>query len=540
MSSITAIPDSYLEPLRGLSAAEKKVLFLDNDEGIRDLIYGSRAIEEAAPPHDHAENGGEVLAYHILSVSFPRRKLEDGTGTAALGIPLGTPQTGETFDSSNGGTSKLVASAPLFLPGGTRNLYVFALISWDGNSGGLDFPGLAGILSPYAWTNYKEEDSPSYDLEVWSSEGTISTGAAVVAAARLAWTANQLDRLGDPALDRELELRLFQNFDAPSGAARRLLGLFAVAGASPATRAADQNRDKPRAELQPVDILGSTGALTPSVTSTIRRQMNQHAAAALGLAPGVASNGESVDRRRTFRQIIERGHQHQGILVPEDDGSFSCDGAVIRRALVAQCFPRNLGENTSHVVDGDAYRGIRLHPSGGATLDGKYLTLRYRVPIPRGLGSLVLRFAAYAGTSDQRTAMTARAKLSLISGGSSIVTGMRTPRRSSHAVDASGFHYVEVSPLPNDAYPRPERGWTQAAKLQAAEAPEGVDLTWAYQISEPVEILLTHPAVKSTDDPHPTGDYELALRFDLLRQDAGVYDEAARLNWLLVVPGRGW
>jgi hypothetical protein len=51
---------------------------------------------------------------------------------------------------------------------------------------------------------------------------------------------------------------------------------------------------------------------------------------------------------------------------------------------------------------------------------------------------------------------------------------------------------------------------------------------------------LTHPAVRSADTYHATGDYQLTLRFDLLRQDAGVYDEAARLNWLLVVPGRGW
>jgi hypothetical protein len=51
---------------------------------------------------------------------------------------------------------------------------------------------------------------------------------------------------------------------------------------------------------------------------------------------------------------------------------------------------------------------------------------------------------------------------------------------------------------------------------------------------------LTHPAVRSADAYHATGDYQLTLRFDLLRADAGVYDEAARLNWLCVLPGRGW
>jgi hypothetical protein len=533
MPNITPVPSGYITPARGLSAAEVKALFFDNDQGVRLLTYGARDPEGASPPHDHEEDGGVLLGYALLEEVYGPQGPEDGSGTEQIGIPLGRRASG-----SHGDIPKLVASHPLPLPGGVRNLDVYLLVRWDGTDAGADI-ALGVAIGTLAMTNYHygTVDAGGGTPGQTKKDGVVTTGSAAYGVIVLSFEDGELDQLGDVTRDRVYELRVFQHHDPGVGKVHRLCGILAVNGDDPQVRSAYRG-EPDRAELVVADFLSGAGVLTPDLALKIKRSENQQAVAILGGAPGLRSDGARADRRRPWTQTITAVHGHTGAFVPLGGGLFKGDGAILRRKQVARCYARNLGDNSSYVVDGDPYRGILLHPNGGDELDSEWLELRYRVAVGAGQASIRVRAALQVEADDKDTIVILRAVCTPISGGGgTIVTGIRTPTFSAHQVDADGA-LCELAPEDNDAF-RAGAPWGQWGLLKETEVPAGVETTYPVQISEEAEIFLTHPALRSSDTAHTTGDYELTLRLEVMDKDSGVYDAEARLAWLLVLPGRG-
>jgi hypothetical protein len=546
--TLTAIPDAYVAPVRTLPQAELKVIAQGNPKALRLLTYGTRPPIGCSPPHNHGGDGGEVLDHALLSVVFGPYQPEDGSGTVKIGVPI--PNVSGTV-ASDGLEDKLIASAPLVVPGGVSHINAYILVAWDGSSNGeaIDFHVALRSLSQtnQRYRVFESNESTYLPLLRAGTQTVTATGSAAYGSSGV--FSLDLTEAGDTTLDREFELCVWKLSTASTTARHRLCALYVYPDTSDTAGGRSATRGDAPLTGPSVSELKAKATISTPLLSKVRTRLNQESRALLGFAPGLAADSKTPDRRRPYSQTVSAAHAHKGILCPDGSGGFTCEGAVLPHALAVQSYVRNLSENANQLAsDVYPYLGIRIHPTGGAALDSKWLRLQYRISIPAGLGSLLLRFAARADTSDERTALTVRAHCNPVAGGSSIVKGIRTPSHSSTGTDADGYYKCEVAPIPNDAYQNMSKrrgaakagGWTQAACLTEGEAPASVEVHNAYQISEPVEIFLSHPAVRSTDTYHATGDYLLSLRFDLLELDTGTFDAGARLNWVLVTPGRGW
>jgi hypothetical protein len=544
--TLTDIPDAYVEPARTLPQAELKVLAHGNPKALRLLTYGTRAPAGCAPPHDHGGDGGEVLDHPLLSCTFGPYQPEDGSGTVKIGSPIPRYPGGSSYED---GDDRLIASEPLRVPGGVKSIIVRAVVAWDANTNGEAIVLLFSV-NQFSLVNQRLRD-PSGETGSLYPVDVVGGGVTATGSAGYGTLGNTIDLTpaGDTTVDRDFELGVWLAYSPSTNARHRLCALYVY----PDTSDTAEGRAATRADLPlagpSISELKAKAAISAPLLAKVRTRLNQESRALLGFAPGLGVDSKTPDRRRPYKQTISAAHGHKGILCPDGASGFTCEGAVLPHALVAQGYVRSLDEDANQLSTTIyPYLGIRLHPTGGATLDSKWLRLQYRVSIPAGLGSLILRFAARAETADERTALTVRAHCNPVAGGSSIVKGIRTASHRSPGVDGDGYHTCEVSPIPNDAYQLTGRragsvkrgGWTQDAAIPADEVPAAVQPGNAYQISEPVEILLSHPAVRTTDTYHATGDYLLSLRWDLLELDTGTFDAGARLNWVLVTPGRGW
>ena len=70
MATLKIIPDSFLTPARPLPEQELADMMVSNPDAARLLTYGARDVHGAYPPHDHAQDGGEVMVYHPVARLF--------------------------------------------------------------------------------------------------------------------------------------------------------------------------------------------------------------------------------------------------------------------------------------------------------------------------------------------------------------------------------------------------------------------------------------------------------------------------------------
>jgi hypothetical protein len=535
VATLKKIPDTYLTPARQLPEQEAFDLHVGNPEAARLLIGGSRQIRAADPPHDHGQDGGEVLLAHPpVRLSFGPVALATGTVSGSLiesvlvdGVP--------SFSAALG--PRLMASAGVFVAGGVQSLEGYVLFAFDS----LNAVSVIVTLRPYGQTN-KDSDR---GLALTQTLAFTPLGSVWSVALSFA----DLTPLGDVRYDREYELCIWQNYSPPAVVTfgHRVTSIYLDAG-TPATvqgGARDVSRlDQPRQSVSVADI--KAGAiLGQDVGRKMRSTHNALLRSLLGRAPGLLNSDDTPDLARPYLQEVHAAHQHRGIDVPDGCGGYWSDGAVLRDTLFADCLcvPNPL---TAPVIQNEDYRGFLVHSSGA--LDATWVQLEYRASIPAGLGAIDLRFCLETAATQIETRLLIHADVRSW-GGVSICTGLVSGNhRSRAAKDAGGLYVCEVDPLDNEAF-EPSRKrrltrkglWTlDARRLSSLRSLAGVRST-AHQISEVVRLNLTHPKINPTDKAHATADYRIILRFEVqITGGATVVDPGAELRWVLGVASRGF
>jgi hypothetical protein len=535
MSEIKKTSDAYVQGGASPDPAKAYELWVLNDEGQRDLIYGARPVIGASPPHDHGNNGGEILDYPLASVIVGPQASETAGGTPAVGVPYGI-LTNTSFLTDKGST-KLLAAFPVLLLGGVSAVDVTVVFSYAAGLGNVKFHAQ---LVPLNRTNYASQGAGATGVS-----STFSAGAAGYKKTTI--SAVDLSPLGDSRVDRLVECRIFQALT--STVAHRLCSVLVTTATTSAGRLPGLS-DPPRAKLTVMDLL--FGGITPELTTRIRRIESGHAVGLLGRTPGLHLDN-APDRRRDYEQRVYYPHQHQGAIVPESDGTFFSDGACLRRPLFIASYARNLGDDGASNVDALPVRGLKVHPAG--TLGSTWLHLKFYCSIPAGLGALELYFAMQPATTDAKTECRVHVDVRPVGNlgaSASIVSSVRsgTGFRAPSTLDSNGYFICEVDPLDNDAFAvnnsrRNRSGtskglWTLDAQLSAADTPAGILRDTPARVSQPILVSLDHKGVRSTDPFRDTGGYVVFVRVELKTIDSGNYDAGARLLWCAAFPQRGW
>lgn len=540
MSTIKKIleTDTHVAPGADLTATEQIELFVDNETGHRDLVYGDRYVKGAAPAHDHGHHGGRVLQYPLVNVTFASVR---ANGDAAPGVFIGPPADGVDTTVETGFPKRLCV-VPLYVPGGVSECKIKIVISTPADITGMDLRCKIGFYE-HALLHY--EVHPGIDVPLTN----LGTNPIDVFSS----DAIDLTELGDCTVEQELEIVIYQAV-AAAASDNHLSGLICYATDYTRGRRVTQ-QDLPYRPVQPGDIVGAI--VSPELCAAIRNQENTRAIALLGRAPGLSPQ-LTPDKRRPFVEHIYYPHQHQGVLCPDGYGGFVSDGRVIRKQY-ASVYCNSVGESINIDVDGDPGRGFLIHPNGA--LDGDWGAFYKRIPISCGTPFLDFRFALQPTTTDVFTRLRFQvsiyraeslSQLSASYGGDDIALiadqsvfpirylSAGTQYRSSIIDDIS--HSIEVDPLNHPAFYRNEElkeqqgKWSLYTRKTASDSPKGTDFTHAYRHSQTITAHLSQPALREEDDPHPTMDWHIAIRLSLETLDSGGYDEGARLLWWTAIP----
>jgi hypothetical protein len=542
--TLKKIPDSYVQPNRAWPASERYDLLVGNPAAQETQVYGTRKIKGAFPAHNHGENGGELLDETLLSEVLGPQTWDPGN-TRTIGIPL-CRQSNAAFLFVT--YPKGLYRSPLFLPGGVSALKVKLGVYWQTNN---ETIRLRVWLGTPLRTNYKLRPSQGAHPNPATVAVSIATTATPSYAILVAsFTAELLAPLGDPRLDRLVELIVWQEYDPSVAARHRLVSVSATRTATVGGRNASP-KDRSIAQVTTGDILAGQ-ALSTDVVGRLRTQTNGLAHATLGKPPGLREDLVTPDRRRSFVDVITRPHQHQGSLVPDAFGAYFSDGVVPKGFLFHKSFPIDLGDNSSQQAgDNDSQSfptGARIHPSG--VLNATWLDLKFRCPLPAGLLSFYVQFAVYLTFGDRlmKTRLHIGA-LPLLTSTQAVVavqSGGRAggPAYKATSVDADGLLICEVDPveipgfLPGRKTRRADLSpWSGLARLRELDLPPDVGDKTRHQVSEPVRVELTHPAVRASGAARSTEDYMIRCRLEVELDVAGTYDSAAAVNWICGVVG---
>lgn len=521
MATLKKIPDSYLTPVRNLPQAELADCVIVNPKSGRLLIYGTRDTRQSDPPHDHGQDGGEVL-----------RDVTPFTVTVGPEKTLSGPQVGIQIQRTSGFGSnpRVLLTCGVPLRAGVTELTVSVPIAFDSVA---DIT-LYVTLRPYAETNRDFEAGLHVTEEVTYTPGAAPDEAVVEV------ELTDLTPLGDSRYDREVELVIWQAYLPPATvtSGHRLMGVYGeVSGVQSVARSSDRNELTRQlisySEVKTLAILGQDfGKKVRDTHNGLMRGM-------LGRAPGLTNDGRS-DPTRPYRQSLSGAHTHQGIDVPDGCGSFYSDGAVLRDTLFLVCLSH--ANPTAGVVED--YSGALCHGSG--TFGASSLTIEARASIPAGLGAMDVRFALKVGSSQQNTRLLLHADVRGFDG-VSICTGVSSGvHQQQSELDGDALYVCEVDPLDNNLFvPSRKRRLARAGlwSLAALRSPTPASGMRAsnVMISEQVRLNLTHPKIRSSDTPHATADYMVTLRFELQTPEgASAVDATTKLNWALGLPSRGF
>jgi hypothetical protein len=536
MATLKKIPDAYLTPARQLPEQELADMMVSNPEAARLLTYGTRQPQNADPPHDHAQEGGEVLIYH------PACRLTFGPEPFAAGSMQGVVIDGGvlvdgqfTFDVALG--PRILASGAVFLPGGTQRLEGYLLVEVDQ----FEAMTLYVSLRPYNQLNKKFDTLDHPSVQLTFTPATAQHTEALVFA--------DLSTLGDVRYDREYELVIWQAYrpNAPVTFGERVVAVYLDAGVAATVHAGARvvtRLDLQRQSVSYADVK-SGAILGQDVGRKMRSTHNALLRGMIGRAPGLLNSDDASDLLRPYTQEVHCAHQHQGIDVPDGCGGYWSDGAVIRDTLFSESFAHRVIV-TSPPVPNQDYKGRKIHSSGA--LDATWVQLEYRASIPAGLGAIDVRLCVESGSSRVETRLLVHADVRG-QDGVSICKGITSGvHRHANTLDATGLFVCEVDPLDNDAMePGRKRKlgrkglWTKEARRFNGLSPRPGVRNTAHQISEVVRLLLTHPKLDPADSRHQTADYRVLLRLELqITGAATVVDPGAELRWVLGVSSRGF
>lgn len=549
MSTLTFIDTTDLTAGVTLTDTVTLLHFWSNPAAVRELIYGDRVIVNASPAHDHDQDGGESLLPPIVSDSF-------GTyyqNLAGVGIPVGPPIAGSFAETTTDGitdktTAKRLKCWGAVIPGGVKALRV-SLIEYHES---------ASLATSYAVTvrslhsvNHKRGVAPE-ECSVSLAYTTAGATATVNQSAELL----DLSLLGDPTLDREVEIALWLTSDVSATEEQRVLDIEVVPLLLTASARKKNNNDLLFPSVSIREIKAGVGVVSKQLAEKIKLISNGLNVSAWGSTPGLLPNLQP-DRRRRYRETISAAHTHEGSFCPTSTpGEVVGKGACLKDAQ-SFGYVSYLGETlplvaaTPPTMSSWPSKGMPLHKQPDTSAD--WVQYNFRRSIPVGCGALRMRVGVHAGYTfaarsyDRSGTLLMSITVTPVAGGSDIVTQLRCGQYAS-PIDSRDpdYGFVELEPE-NDGFHVTNRalvtaglkGWnhgaertpTELALLQANEI--------LYRVSKPIEVQLTYPPARPFDTYHPTQDYNVKCRF-LMRNDADVLDSQAGCLWILCHTAKGY
>lgn len=544
MSTLAFIPQAELTA-DTLTDDRLLEILSTNPEALLDLIYGpSRRIKNAAPPHDHDEDGGEPHHLPLLQHSFGQYF---APAVGLLGIPLGPPAAATSYavTTTDGVTdytqAKRLHCAMILIPGGVSELRV-SLTEYHETTGKdvILYVALRSLSS----VNFKLGVAPEEVRAALNYTTSGSPGTAVQSV-----TIADLSPLGDPTQDREVEASLWLACDLDTTTVHQIFEWEIVATDHTDAARDPAPRDITFPPLAVKEIKAGSCVLSTQTSTKIRERYNGLNRGLWGSTPGLLANLQP-DRRRRYREEIAGIHQHQGSFCPDGSGGVFGDGACLTDGQ-AIGFVSSLWEvtpivsGTPPVLDTGGYvarpnRGVIIHAT--ADLSAGWVRCGFRRSIPAGCGALLFRVglhpsfdATFANTNPTQRLL-ASVEVVESGGADDIVTRVYCgPHAEVQDISADDNGFCEIEPQIDPAYlitSDPSRkGWNRDSQISQAELSARKMLQFPYRVSEPIVAELTYP-VQRPDDPYrPTQDYDVRFYFKMV-DDAGAADTAAGLLWI--------
>jgi hypothetical protein len=548
--TLKKIPDSYVQPNRAWPASERYDLLVGNPAAQETQIYGTRKIKGALPAHTHGEDGGELLDEQLFA-DVPGPQGSPGTffsppppegNPTKIGIPI-CRRINDFLPLSTHPLGLL--RRPVLLPGGVSALKIKLGVFWDTVGEVMRFRVWLASLARHN-TMARAGDPALVDPpDIAAIVVTFTTPATLFyGSLEASFGAALLARLGDPRLDRLVELIIWQEYNPSSAARHRLCCVSGtITGTVGGRRVAA--KDRSISQVTTGDILAGQ-ALSTDVVGRLRTQTNGLTHATLGKPPGLREDLVTPDRRRSFVEVITRPHQHQGSLVPDPFGAFFSDGVVPRGFLFAESYPRDLGDSLTQITTLLSQKfavGPKLHSSGA--LDSTWLVLKFRAAIPAGLLSFYLQFCLSRIAADDAAKVRAHISASSLLGEPGGVTSLQSGGSlGMPTYRASAPNPIEIDPL--DARTHLRRlarlraglsPWATGAILGKDVRPDDVVTSTEGRISEAIRVELSHPAVRDGAAARVTGDYMVTVKIEVETPTLGGYDSGVTLNWICGVVG---
>lgn len=541
MSIIKRFATSYLAADTELLDTVALEVFWDNPEAVLDLVYGATwRIKGSCVPHDHEDDGGAGLYTQILNHSFGQ--FSGGGGGIFVGIPIGPPATGvtsfvaisETNGTTNRTNAKRLFCAAVTIPGNVSSVRV-NVCEYHSIAG--DSVILAACFRPLSAVNFKLGVTPS---EVISLISYTTVGSGVYRDQSV--TISDLTSLGNPCLDREVEFSLWLHSDVTAANENRLSEVSIVPIGFTSSARLATSKDLAQAQISARELKAGIGLLNGQLAAKIRETYNGLNRSLWGTTPGLSDN-LTPDRRRRYREPIDRCHQHQGRIVPTASGGVYSDGAT-GKATQSFGFVFLLGNTgTPPSLDANPHGGPYLHPD--ADLTTNWIRYQFRRSIPAGVGELIFRFGVapsftyLAASYDTSQRLLASIAITPVNSSGDIVTRLYCGPYSS-PLDSSEAQYgfVELEAQNDPLYltnrallDSGKKGWNRGAEIPSVNRTAVQALAKPYRVSAPVRAQLTYPPLRSADAWRPTQDCDIKIRFKMI--DSGdVNDTRATIYWL--------
>lgn len=534
------ITNAIKAPIRKVWMTDLRTLFYDNPAALALWTYGARLINGVTPPHDHGDNGAEVVKGTLFTINYGPW-LREGTAGAgyARGIPLLRGPDG------SGGYSlapKLLAPTLVTLPGGVTRLRG-ALVVYTGSAVGTTT--LTVVLRGVGRANEKINSTTASVMAVseltWNAAGTYSV-------LEWNWSAIQLGRAKPLETSLRCEFCVYQKggqFGAPGG---QVLGAELWVDDDPEVKVRQPlPQDPPAAEVTFSDILSGKILLT-TMSRKFKSRWNGLMHGVLGRAPGLSFDAVAIDRARKWRWRVKGAHRHTGLLVPDSSGGFYSDGAVLRYPPKwSACFARQWGEDASSLKNAAATQaqGEKIHSSGA--LDATWLQWDSSIDLESGLGALDVSCELEPGNSIDAAIL--RLHVGVYregdAGGANLVKAVSCDMHRDEGLDAGGLFKCELEPEDNESWvPNSSRRaagkgvFTLLAKKSSAQTDSRFETVNAYRVSKIAKVEISHPGYQADGVARPTGRYVLRVRLSLAT--SATYDASARVLCWEAVASKGY
>jgi hypothetical protein len=538
MATLTEV-SAEITPNQTLQAGDLDTTWRNNPEALRLAAFGANPLLQSSA-HNHGAGRGMILDRPLLSLSFGPHA-EEGSATAPqVGVPM-LPASVTAFSEQ----AKLMASSPLFIPGGVGAVYVDLCISFAGPIGDRTLD-LSVEIRPLSEAGYNPAGLTGVEVT-----GTFSASGAAFAPYYMrkeyAFTEAALAALGDISRDREFEICVWLKSEPQASTyVNRLISLIAYPGSAPSSLPSTDGISAPNVVFVSPQSIHAGETLTAQTGEAALTRINQDTISVLGTAPGIAFNDEG-----SWRARIRRAHQHQGWRNTNAADEPEPDGVCLRYGLWSQCYQGEFGESGGPpptAMDSGRYQGILIHATSPLSTD--WVIGEGRCSIPKGLGACDVRFAVQPVTSERETRLYFYAHLVAVNANSNVnlITSITSGPHSELPVAGVGrapgsstaYAILLVDPIDGPLWIKNGRRrgaglglWTTDALLPNDRIPDAAITSNAYRISQPVHISFAVPK---------TGDYRLRFKWALEYGAAGsgTYATTPRVVWCGATPSSGY